>query len=143
MLAVAQVDKYYGLDSKEILQNTDGNIKIIKGHKYSIETMQLGIEMVITALTSIRLTKSAILGYSQLMQVIKIVAKQIKKEGLNHGSCSQFLQTVESSHFSSEIAAILTADIGEFLSQQARLIPRFQKGLGTSDVIESVFGKFK
>jgi len=83
------------------------------------------------------------------MQVIKIAGKQIKLNGLNSQSHQEFEQQIKTGQISSEIATILAEDITDFLKSEGDLLPKrsiiskSQIGLGTSDIVESIFGKFK
>lgn len=93
--------------------------------------------------------KNVIEDYRQLMIVIKIANKQIKKNGLNRQSSVDFKQQIKNSQISSEIATVLAQDINDFLKSEGSLLKKpiirspSQTGLGSSDVIESIFGKFK
>ncbi|MEK8016881.1 MAG: hypothetical protein VSS75_008430 [Candidatus Parabeggiatoa sp.] len=87
--------------------------------------------------------------YSQLIQVIGLAKSCVKKEGLEHQSHQDFKQLIETSQITSEVALELATQVGDFLKDEGEsfadkpVIYKLQTGLSTSDVIESIFGKFK
>jgi hypothetical protein len=87
--------------------------------------------------------------YSQLMQVIRLAKSTVNKEGLNCHSHQQFKQLVATSPITSKIALELATELADFIKNEGELfanrpvIYKLQTGLSTSDVIESIFGKFK
>ncbi|MDM8561626.1 hypothetical protein [Candidatus Parabeggiatoa sp. HSG14] len=87
--------------------------------------------------------------YSQLMQVIGIAKSCVKKEGLNRQKHQEFKQLIKTSQITSEMAHELVTQLGDFLKNEGEsfadrpVIYKLQTGLSTSDVIESLFGKFK
>jgi hypothetical protein len=93
--------------------------------------------------------ENVIPDYSQLMQVIEIAKSCVKKDGLGRQSHQEFKQLIKTSQITSEIAMVLATDLGDFLNDEGELfanrpvIYKLQTGLSTSDVIESIFGKFK
>lgn len=93
--------------------------------------------------------KNAIDDYNQLMQVIGVAKNCVKKEGLQRQSHQEFKQLIGASQITSEVALELVTQLGDFLKDEGESfadIPvsyKLQTGLSTSDVIESIFGKFK
>lgn len=93
--------------------------------------------------------KNAIDDYNQLMQVIGLAKSCVKKEGLQRQSHQDFEQLIETSQITSEVAMELATQVENFLKDEGEsfadnpVIYKLQTGLSTSDVIESIFGKFK
>jgi hypothetical protein len=93
--------------------------------------------------------ENVIPDYSQLMQVIGLAKSCVKKEGLNCQSHQEFKQLIKTRQITSEVAIVLATELGDFLKEEGELfanrpvIYKLQTGLSTSDVIESIFGKFK
>ena len=87
--------------------------------------------------------------YYQLMQVIKLAKSAVKKEGLDRQSHQKFKELIKTRQITSEVAMELATELGDFLKDEGDLfanrpvIYKLQTGLSTSDVIESIFGKFK
>jgi hypothetical protein len=83
------------------------------------------------------------------MQVIGLAKSCVKKPGLDRQSHQEFKQLIKTSKITSEVAMVLAQELGEFLKDEGYLfanrpvIYKLQTGLSTSDVIESIFGKFK
>jgi hypothetical protein len=83
------------------------------------------------------------------MQVVKLAATEIKQNGLNQKSYQKFEQQIDTHQITSQIATTLALDWvdflkseGEFFSQKHKIF-KSQIGLGSSDIVESIFGKFK
>jgi len=93
--------------------------------------------------------ENVIPDYSQLMQVIGIAKSCVKEDGLDGQKHQEFKQLIKTSQITSEVAMVLATEIGDFLKDEGELfadrpvIYKLQTGLSTSDVIESIFGKFK
>lgn len=93
--------------------------------------------------------ENAIDDYSQLMQVIGLAKSCVKKEGLEHQSHRDFKQLINTSQITSEVALELATQVEDFLKEEGEsfadkpVIYKLRTGLSTSDVIESIFGKFK
>lgn len=93
--------------------------------------------------------ENAIDDYSQLMQVIGIAKSCVKKKGLNRQKHQEFKQLIKVNQINSEVAQELATQIEDFLKNEGEsfadrpVIYKLQTGLSTSDVIESLFGKFK
>ena len=68
---------------------------------------------------------------------------------MQHQSHQDFKQLIETSQITSEVALELATQLGDFLKDEGEsfadkpVIYKLQTGLSTSDVIESIFGKFK
>lgn len=93
--------------------------------------------------------KNAIDDYSQLMQVIGLAKSCVKKEGLKRQSHQDFKQLIKTNHITSQVALELATKLGDFFKDEGEsfadkpVIYKWQTGLSTSDVIESLLGKFK
>ncbi len=93
--------------------------------------------------------ENVIPDYRQLMQVISIAKSCVKKDGIDRQKHQEFKQLIKTSQITSEVAIVLALALGDFLKDEGELfanrpvIYKLQIGLSTSDVIESIFGKFK
>ena len=93
--------------------------------------------------------KNAIDDYSQLMQVIGLAKSCVKKEGLEYQSHRDFKQLINTRQITSEVALELATQVEDDRQDEGKsfadrpVIYKLQTGLSTSDVIESIFGKFK
>jgi hypothetical protein len=88
--------------------------------------------------------------YSEMLALIGSAQTQIKNQGLHHKSLSEWLeflvqnspQNVATPEVSPRVQKIQTG-IEEYLADEVQKIPAELILLGTSDVIESLFGKYK
>lgn len=81
--------------------------------------------------------------YGRMMAVVKEVQEEVKEHGLSR----QSPQRVEgrlpaSARADARLAAFLSA-VRDYLKREAEQVPAGQVWLGSSDVIESLFGKYK
>jgi hypothetical protein len=88
--------------------------------------------------------------YSEMLALIDSVQTQIKSQGLHHQSLSKWLESLEqplsghiNTHSVSPRVQKIQARIEEYLVDEVKKIPAKLILLGTSDVIESLFGKYK
>jgi hypothetical protein len=113
------------------------------------EQADLGRQAFLDKFSWLNSFESAIDDYNQLMQVIGIAKSCVKKDGLNRQKHQKFKQLIKTSQINSEVAQELATQLGDFLKDEGELfadrpvIYKLQTGLSTSDVIESLFGKFK
>lgn len=80
--------------------------------------------------------------YAQMSRLVTMAEEQVKHNGLNQ----QSYQTFENSFVDMTLsprAKSLAEKIGRYLKTEGEQIPDGQTLLGTSDVIESIFGKYK
>ena len=77
-----------------------------------------------------------------MIELVHLVQKQVKQQGLNKNSKNSFVKntnhlilTARSQEFKERIT--------EYLSKEGQQIPDQQSLLGTSDLIESILGKYK
>lgn len=83
-----------------------------------------------------------ILLYAQLVQIVHTVEKQVKQDGLNQTSKATFAEKTK------EVSLLPRAQqvqeqVLAYLDREGAKIPEGQTLLGTSDIIESIFGKYK
>lgn len=90
--------------------------------------------------------RSEIQTYSELLALIDSAQTQIKSQGLHHQSCSQWLESVPPLLAPSAVNPIVRAFHGRiesYLVDETNKITTDLILLGSSDVIESLFGKYK
>ncbi len=80
--------------------------------------------------------------YAEMNKLITIVEKQVKQDGLNQASYRAFENNIAGISLSSRTEA-LAKKISCYLREEGKEIPDSHTFLGTSDIIESVFGKYK
>lgn len=78
----------------------------------------------------------------QLITVLEQTARQLKHEGLNEQQVQQCAQLVQPLSTSQKVRAFADKVL-DFLREQVRAVKAGETLLNTSDVIESLFGKFK
>jgi hypothetical protein len=90
--------------------------------------------------------RSEIQTYSELLALIDSAQTQIKSQGLHHQSCLQWLESVPPLLAPSAVNPIISAFHGRiesYLVDETNKITTDLILLGSSDVIESLFGKYK
>ena len=75
-------------------------------------------------------------------QLVMMAEEQVKQNGLNRQSSQAFEDNIASMHLSARTQT-LTKKISRYLREEGEQISSEQTLLGTSDVIESIFGKYK
>lgn len=80
--------------------------------------------------------------YVQMNKLITIAEEQVKQNGLNQMSCQTFENNIANISSSPRVES-LAQKISQYLKTEGAQIPDGQTLLGTSDVIESIFGKYK
>lgn len=81
-------------------------------------------------------------GYAQLMALVNPVEQQLKQDGLGKTSKDIFAQQTTPWTLSPRLQRFRT-QILTYLQTQIELIPSDQTWLASSDVLESIFGKYK
>lgn len=81
-------------------------------------------------------------NYHQMLTLINLAFKQIKTSGLRRNSAQTFLKQVAPMVLS-ESSEKLKNKIGEKLETSSCQIPENEVFLGTSDILESILGKYK
>jgi hypothetical protein len=80
--------------------------------------------------------------YAQMVELVQIVEKQLKNKGLNRASRATFEEKSKALSLSPRVQQF-KQQIVAYLAQEGGKIPKDQTLLATSDVIESIFGKYK
>ena len=86
--------------------------------------------------------KNDIALYSQFIEIVNIAEKQIKNEGLNCKSKMVFEESIAGKVFLPR-AKYFKGNVVDYLSEEGGQIPKGQVLLGTSDILESIIGKYK
>lgn len=81
--------------------------------------------------------------YSQIIRLVHTAEKQVKNKGLNCKSERNFEENAKEIIISSDRAHNFKEKVTEFLAEEGAKIPDAQTLPGTSDIIESVIGKYK
>ena len=80
--------------------------------------------------------------YAQMNELVTIVEKQVKHSGLNQTSCEIFENNIAGISLSSR-SQLLATEISNYLREEGQQVHMGHTFLGTSDIIESIFGKYK
>jgi len=80
--------------------------------------------------------------YAEILLLINTVQTQLKTQGLHRESLTKWLETI-ATHSLSLSGQKLKDQILEYLTIETNQVPSEQILLGSSDVIESIFGKYK
>jgi hypothetical protein len=86
--------------------------------------------------------KNDIALYSQFLEIVNIAEKQIKTEGLNCKSKMVFEDSIAGKVFLPR-AKYFKDNVVDYLSEEGDQISKSQVLLGTSDILESIIGKYK
>jgi len=86
--------------------------------------------------------KSDVVIYSEMIELVHNVQKQVKQKGLSRTSKLDFENSTKDKVLTAR-AYELRKQIMDYLTQEGEKVPDGQIFLGTSDVIESIFGKYK
>ena len=78
-----------------------------------------------------------------VLNVVECAKHEVKCSGLSRKTPENFRGRVPAETQETPKAAAVAAELHAFLEQQAGSIPEGETWLGTSDIIESVFGKYK
>jgi hypothetical protein len=81
--------------------------------------------------------------YSQMIQPVQVVQVQVKDEGLHQDSVKDFQDSLLKLNIADPPALQLSSQINDFLERETKTIHKGETLLGTSDIIESIFGKYK
>jgi len=120
-----------------------GAEKAVKFQKRLLEHANIGALRFDEYFGDIQKFKKIILNLVEVINVIQVVSIQVKNEGLNNESAAIFLKSVGKTDLSSELSKELVIRINHYLETEGGNIPQGQTLLGTSDIIESIFGKYK
>jgi hypothetical protein len=86
--------------------------------------------------------QAEIMLYAQLVEIVHTVEKQVKQDGLNQASKATFEKKMKETALLPR-AQQFREQVLTYLDREGTKIPEGQTLLGTSDLIESVFGKYK
>lgn len=81
--------------------------------------------------------------WRKFLEIIRIGKYEVKKCGLNSKNANNFRKKVTKLNVRSKRGKQLIRNIYDFLNEQSERIPKGESLLGTSDIIESIFGKYK
>lgn len=87
--------------------------------------------------------KKDLISYSQVINLTKTAAKQIKTEGIHQHSKKVFEAKTKNLLLTSSLPKKIKKDLIFHLDEEGNQIPVGEALLGTSDVIESIIGKYK
>lgn len=80
--------------------------------------------------------------YAQMVDLVHTLEKQVKRNGLNLSSAETFIQATQHLTLSPRLHQF-RARMVDYLNSETVKIPEGQTLLATSDIIESIFGKYK
>ena len=83
-----------------------------------------------------------IYGYAEILTLIRSTQVQLKTQGLHPESATKWMENIKTDSLTPRGQKI-QQQIIEYLTVEANQIPAEKILLGTSDVIESIFGKYK
>jgi hypothetical protein len=86
--------------------------------------------------------KDDIAGYAEMIELVQKVQQQVKQHGLSQTSRVDFENSIKDKVLTAP-AHHLKEQIIDYLTREGEKIPDGQTLLGTSDIIESIFGKYK
>ena len=82
--------------------------------------------------------------YAEIIQVFDLAKKQLNKEGLHQQSELDWLELIKTEKFS-DLPWVQSSQqkVSEYLNVEGQKVPHGRFFLATSDIIESIFGKYK
>ncbi len=86
--------------------------------------------------------KDEIAYYAEMIELVQTVQQQVKQEGLSQTSSMDFENSIKDKVLTAPAEQIKKQIIG-YLTKEGGKIPDGEIRLGTSDIIESIFGKYK
>ena len=86
--------------------------------------------------------KEALFTYNQMLELVKIILHQLKEKGLNRNSILLFESSIQSIKIT-ERCENLKSKIIEYLQAETSRIFPGENLLASSDVLESILGKYK
>ena len=87
--------------------------------------------------------ENEIAEYIELINVVHLVEKQVKNKGLSKQSVHEFKENLNTLKVKGFMPNQLVQSIIGYLKNEGKEIPEGQNWLCTSDIIESIFGKYK
>lgn len=87
---------------------------------------------------------AALKPVQQMLELVATLQDQLKHQGLEAGSVTEFLNRTQSQHLSlSERALVVKADLVDYLKRETQTLAEGTCLLAASDILESLFGKYK
>ena len=86
--------------------------------------------------------KDEIASYAEMIELVQTVQQQVKPQGLSQTSRKDFENSIKDKVLTAPAEPLKEQIIG-YLNQEGGKIPDGEIFLGTSDIIESIFGKYK
>ena len=86
--------------------------------------------------------KDEIASYAEMIELVQTVQQQVKQQGLSKTSSMDFENSLKDKVLTAPVEHLKEQIIG-YLTHQGGKIPDGEILLGTSDIIESIFGKYK
>ena len=80
--------------------------------------------------------------YAEILEVFALAKKQLNKQGLHQKSQAEWLN-LTAQIFHSPLHQKTQQKVSQYLAIEGQKIPKNQAFLATSDIIESIFGKYK
>jgi len=120
-----------------------GAEKVAQFQKVLLEPSNIGKQRFDEYFGGISKFKKIISNFVEVMDIIKLVEKQVKNEGLNNKSATVFSIRLKKLDLSNELSNKVAQGIIQYLEIEGKNVPQDQTLLSTSDIIESIFGKYK
>ena len=86
--------------------------------------------------------RTALEPYTQMLALVRTLQQQLKQQGLTECSKTDFIEQTRSLQLSPRLVAF-TAKLLDYLERETASLPSDKPWLGSSDIIESLFGKYK
>lgn len=86
--------------------------------------------------------QSALKPYHQMLTLVRTLQQQLKRQGLTDHSKNRFIEQTDSLQLSPRLSAF-KAKLLDYLERETASLPSEKPWLGSSDIIESLFGKYK
>lgn len=87
--------------------------------------------------------ESSLITYKYLMEINKKALDLVHTKGYYRWIEHDFIKSMEDCYYTDERCLKFYQKVGAFLGEQGRKVPDGQHYLGSSEIIESLFGKFK
>lgn len=107
-----------------------------------VQAAQVGRRRFLEKLGWLKNYKEDLETYKQMVELVKIVLEQVKNDGLNQDSQQLFDSRTQTQILNPRLEKF-QKKIREYLQTEVSKIPLGETLLATSDIIESIFGKYK
>jgi len=87
--------------------------------------------------------KADLHDWRSFLCILNAAKEEVKKNGLKYNTSELFKNNIRDLNIKSAIVNLISEDMNCFLKQQTDGIAECEIYLGTSDIIESIFGKYK